>query len=252
MPLEMPLLFAATPALVPCPSASSLDVIVTLALVPCPSAPTLACRCCRRRHLSLASQRPCLTSSSRRLSSLARQHPPLHRCCRHQLTSLARQHPCLPSSLRRLLSLARQRPPLPAIVVASGTCPLPVSVLTCHCRCTGSCPLPVSILACRCHRAGSHPLSVSVCPCLPLLPRPPPMAVDAPGKLLPSAATLAVLPPPLSSLQPPSSSAATIIIATKPSLPPPPPPPNLVLFWVKYLFSYRGIITPGSKKQKSS
>ena len=117
------------------------------------------------------------------------------------------------SSSLWLLSLARQRLPLPAIAVAAGTYPLPVSVLACHCC-----------------RVDSRPLPVSVRPCLPLLLLlPPPTAADAPGRSLPSAAALAVLPPPSPSLQPPSSSAATIIVATKPSLPPP-PPPNLVLF----------------------
>ena len=174
----MPSLFAAAPALVPCPSASSPDVVVVPALVPCPSASALPCRRCRRRHLSLAHQRPPLPSSSRQLSSLA-----------------------------------RQRPPSPALVVATGTC-----------------PLPVIILACRHRRASSCPLPVSVCPHLPLLLPPlPPTAADAPGRSLPSAGALAV-PLPLSpSLQPQSSSAVTIIVATKPSLLPP-PPSNLVLF----------------------
>ncbi len=80
----MPLLFAAAPALVPCPSATSPDVVVAPALVPRPSASAHACRCRRCRHLSIA-----------------------------------RQHPHLPSLLRRLSSLARQRPPSPAIVVAA-------------------------------------------------------------------------------------------------------------------------------------
>ena len=71
----MPSLFAAAPALVPCPSASLPDVVVALALVPFPSASALACHCRRRRHLSLARQHPRLPSSSRRLSSLARQRP---------------------------------------------------------------------------------------------------------------------------------------------------------------------------------
>ena len=73
----MPSLFAAASALVPCPSASSPDIIVTPALVPCPSISALTCRRRRRRHLSLARQRPRLPSSLRRLSSLARQCPPL-------------------------------------------------------------------------------------------------------------------------------------------------------------------------------
>jgi hypothetical protein len=135
----MPLLFAAAPALVPCPSASLPDAIVAPALVPCPLVPALACHC-------------------------------------------------------------------------------------------GTCPLLVSVLACRRRHAGCRPLPVSVCPRLPSLsPLLPPMAADAPGRSLPSAAALTVLPPPLPSLQPPSSSPTTIIVATKPSLPPP-PLPNLVLF----------------------
>ena len=72
----MPLLFTAAPALVPCLSASSPDVIVAPALIPFPSASALACRCCCRRHLSLARQRPCLPSLSHWLSSLACQRPP--------------------------------------------------------------------------------------------------------------------------------------------------------------------------------
>ncbi len=73
----MPSLFAAAPALVPCLSASLPDVIAAPALVPFSSASALACRRRRRRHLSLARQHPRLVSSSRRLSSLARQRPPL-------------------------------------------------------------------------------------------------------------------------------------------------------------------------------
>ena len=72
----MPSLFDAAPALVPCPSASSPDVVVAPTLIPCPSASAHACRCCCRRHLSLAHQRPRLPSLLRRLSSLARQRPP--------------------------------------------------------------------------------------------------------------------------------------------------------------------------------
>ena len=53
----MPLLFAAAPALVSCPSASSPDVVIALALVPCPLVSALACRCHRRRLSSLARQR---------------------------------------------------------------------------------------------------------------------------------------------------------------------------------------------------
>ena len=77
-------LFAATPALVSCPSASSPAVVVAPALVSCPSASALACRC---------------------------------RCCQHLF--LARQRLCLPLLLRRLLSLACQCPPSPAVVVAA-------------------------------------------------------------------------------------------------------------------------------------
>ncbi len=53
----MPSLFVALPALVPCPSLSSPDVVVAPALIPCLSASALACRRCCRRHLSLARQR---------------------------------------------------------------------------------------------------------------------------------------------------------------------------------------------------
>ena len=117
------------------------------------------------------------------------------------------------SSLRWLVSLARQHQPSPAVIVAAGTCPLPISVLACCLR-----------------RIGSRLLPVSVHPCLPSLSPPPPLtAADTPGRSLPSAAALAVLPPPLPFLQPPLSSVATIIVATKPSLPLL-LPPNLVLF----------------------
>ena len=98
--------------------------------------------------------------------------------------------PCLTLSSHRLLSLARQRLPSPAVIVAAGSSPLPISV---------------------------HPR-------LPLLSPPlPPVVADAPGRSSPSAAALAIPPPPLPSHQPLSSSAATIIVATKPSSPAPPP-----------------------------
>jgi len=73
--------------------------------------------------------------------------------------------PHLPSSL--LSSLARQRLPSPAVVVAGGSRPLPVSVrprLPCH-HCAGSRPLPVSV--CPRLPPSSRPLPVSVCPRLP-------------------------------------------------------------------------------------
>ncbi len=63
-------LFAAAPGLVPCLSVSLPDVVIAPALVPCPSASAVVCRCRRRRHLSLARQRPCLTSLLHRLLSL--------------------------------------------------------------------------------------------------------------------------------------------------------------------------------------
>ena len=119
-------------------------------------------------------------------------------------------------------------------------------------------------VACRRRRAGSRPLPVSVHPCLPSSSPPlPPMAADAPGRSLPSAAALAVppphelslsrrspfriavvdaataadndgdrIPPPRSKLRrrlpPPSTSssgAATIIVATKLGGPVGLPPP---------------------------
>ncbi len=59
MPLVMPSLFAAAPALVLFPSASSPDVVVAPALVPCPSASALA------SHLSSPPALvPCLSASS--------------------------------------------------------------------------------------------------------------------------------------------------------------------------------------------
>ena len=160
----MPLLFAAVPALVPCPSASLPDVVVALALVPCPSASALACHRRCRRHLSLACQRPCLPLLSRRLSSLA----------------------C-------------QRPPLPAVVVVaaatngSGRARQIVAVCCCPCRLATALAVPsTSVVQCRhnhcCHQALF-------------------------------AATAAAKSP---------------------------------TFGAKYLFTHREIISPGSKKQKSS
>ena len=52
----------------------------------------------------------------------------------------------------------------------------------------------INLIACHHHRAGPPPLPVSVLP-RPPWSLPPPTAADAPGRSLPSAATLAILPP---------------------------------------------------------
>ena len=160
----MPSLIAAAPALVPCPSVSSPDVVVAPSLVPCPSASALAC--CRhcRWHLSLACQCPCLPSSSHQLSSLARQCPPLPAV----VVSAAATDG---SGRARQIVAVRRRPCHPAAALAVSSTSV---VQRRHNHC--------------CHQA------------------------------LFAAATAA----------------------------------KSRAFWAKYLFTYRGIISPGSKKQKSS
>ena len=131
---KLPSLFAAAPALVPCPfSAPSRAVVVVPALVPGPSTSALACRRCRR-----AGSRPWPVGVRSRLPSAP---------------------PRVPLSSRRLSSLGRQRPPLPAAVVFSpGLLPgLSASALACRQR----------PLACRSRRAALVPcLSASALACL--------------------------------------------------------------------------------------
>ena len=123
----MPSLFAATPALVPCPSASLPDVVVAPALVPCPSASPLTCRHPCRRHLPLA-----------------------------------RQRPHLPSPLHWLLSLARQSPPLPAVVVTaattngSGHTQQIVAVRCRPCRPAAALAVPSTSVVQSCHNHSCH------------------------------------------------------------------------------------------------
>ena len=164
MPSVMPSLFAAAPALVPCPTASSPDVIVTPALLPFPTVSALACRRRCRRYLSLARQRPRLPSSSCWLSSLA-----------------------------------RQRPPSPAVVVVaaaingSGHAWQIVAARRRPCRPTAALAVPSTSVVQRRHNHCCH------------------QALFAAAAAAKSCA-----------------------------------------FWAKYLFTYRGIISPGSKKQKTS
>ena len=166
MPSVMPSLFAAAPALVPCPSASLPDVSVTPALVPFPSASALALTC--------------------------------RRCCRWHL-SLARQRPCLPSLSRWLSSLARQRQPSPAVVVVaaatdgSGHARQIIAARRRPCRLAVALAVPSTSVIQRRHNHCCH------------------QALFAAAAAAKSRA-----------------------------------------FWAKYLFMYRGIISPGSKKQKSS
>jgi hypothetical protein len=160
----MPSLFAAAPALVPCLSASSPDVIVAPTFVPCPSASALACCRCCRRHLSLA-----------------------------------RQRPRLPSSTRWLSSLACQCPPLPAVVIAAAT--------------TDSSGRARQIIAVR-HR-----------------PRRPAAALAVPSTSVNQRRHNQCCHRAL----------FATALATKSRA-----------FWAKYFFTYRGINSPGSKKQKSS
>jgi hypothetical protein len=112
----LPSLFAAAPALVPCPlSTPSRAVVVTPALIPAPSASALTCR--RRCH---AGSRPWPVGVRPRLP---------------------------PSSSRWLSSLARRRPPSPAVSAPSRAVVIAPALVPC---------LSASALACRRHRRRRH------------------------------------------------------------------------------------------------
>jgi hypothetical protein len=184
-------------------SIPSPDVVLVPALIPCLSASALAC------HL----RRRC------RFSSLARQHLPspavvVAACSRPLPISVPSPAivvalvPCPSASAlachrrcRRFSSLARQRPPLPAVVIATGSRPLPVSVRPCLTSLPPPvlvpCPSAFALACCRRRRrfsslarqhpplpdvivaAGSRPLPVSVRPRLPLSS--PPVLVPCPS-----------------------------------------------------------------------
>ena len=167
-----------------------------------------------------------------------------------------------------------------AVIVrrCAGTYPLHVGVLTCRrCR-AGSCPLSVSVCPCLplsllpalvpcplasspavvvapalvscpsapalacCRRHCRHLSLACQCPCLPLSSHQQQQAradVDAPGRSLLSAAALTL--PSTSVVQRNQALFAAAAAAAKSRA-----------FGAKYLFTYRGIRTQGSKKQNSS
>ena len=121
----MLLLFAAAPALVPCPSVSSPDDVIAPALVPCPSASALTCRRCFYQLLSLACQRPlaCSCPCAGSYPSPVSVCPRLPLLLPPALVPCPSASPCLPLLLRRV-------------------CPLPISIRPCLQTSSSSLPPP--------------------------------------------------------------------------------------------------------------